>query len=524
MRGRAILIGFQDQTNLGLGYLASNLAKHGFESEIVDFREGPSAILDTVRSSDPLLVGFSLIFQYYLPQFAHLASYLRNNGVRCHFCSGGHYPSLRYEQMLKAVPELDSVVRCEGEATLVELMSRLAEGRDWHQIDGIAYLDGQTCIATPPAKLIQDLDDLPYPVRPRENPAILGKKICMLLASRGCVHDCAFCSIRQFYGQARGRKVRVRSAEKVAEEMRFLRDERGASVFLFQDDDFPLWGAFGRRWLDHFIKALRANDLIGRIIWKISCRADEVEPELFGRMREAGLYMVYLGLESGNRQGLQTLRKGLTVEDNLRAVEVLKQLGLFWCYGFMLFDPSSTFESVRENGAFLRKLTDDGSAAVTFCRMVPYAGTPIECNLALEGRLRGNPIDPDYDFIEPRMGEFFAALIAASEGWTHGPDALISQITWAWQEYWILRRLFPPMPGLEAYDRFLRRLTHDANDRLLGLIEGGLRAFEDGQRDIPISNGMSTTAGALAETLMLERNAFILTNQEAMIASLESVA
>jgi hypothetical protein len=58
------------------------------------------------------------------------------------------------------------------------------------------------------------------------------------------------------------------------------------------------------------------------------------------------------------------------------SVHTLKALGLMWEFGFMLFDPSSTFESIKENIGFLRQIVDDGSVAAVFCKMLPYDGTP----------------------------------------------------------------------------------------------------------------------------------------------------
>ena len=113
-----------------------------------------------------------------------------------------------------------------------------------------------------------------------------------------------------------------------------------------------------------------------KTIWKISCRAEYVEPELFSKLRDAGLFLVYMGIESGIEQGLKMLHKQMTVEQNLAAVQTLKEPGFDFSYGFMLFDPSSTFESVRENLNFLRQIVGDGSAAATFSRMLPYGGTP----------------------------------------------------------------------------------------------------------------------------------------------------
>jgi radical SAM superfamily enzyme YgiQ (UPF0313 family) len=516
-----ILIGFQEQGNLGIGYVASTLSEHGFPVRILDFRERRESILDAIRNTEPALVGFSLIFQYYVPKFRDLASYLRDNGVRCHFTSGGHYPSLRYEHVLRDVPELDSVVRFEGEITTVALMQCLVEGRNWHGVAGIAYREDDGYVATRPRPLTADLDELPFPARPLESAlAVLGKRASPIMASRGCCRDCSFCSIRQFYGQVPGKKVRVRNPAKVVEEMKALHEENGTSIFLFQDDDFPVWGAFGRRWVAHFTDSLRTEGLYGRVIWKISCRCDEVEPALFAHMRDAGLYVVYLGIESGNEAGLRALNKRLTVADSLRAVRVLQDVGLAFTYGFMLFDPSSTFQSVRENVTFLKQITAGGAAPVVFCRMLPYAGTPIEERLAKEGRLRGSVENPDYDFVDPRLDSYFAALNEVVADWIQGSDALVNQLNFAWQEYWVLRRLFPPVAGLQAYQCFLRSMTSRYNEFLLGRVEETSRAFENGAGSVLSAGEFQAARRRFSEELLEKRDSFILGNQEALMASL----
>ena len=95
-------------------------------------------------------------------------------------------------------------------------------------------------------------------------------------------------------------------------------------------------------------------------------------------MQAAGLYFVYMGLESGSEEGLGTLNKEITVAQNIRAVEILKEIGLPFEFGFMLFDPSTTFESVAGQSRLPPGIAGDGSAAAEFCRMLPYDGTPIK--------------------------------------------------------------------------------------------------------------------------------------------------
>jgi len=515
-----VLVGFQDQGNLGLGYLAAVLINCGYNVQIVDIKQTPDDVLRCIRKHQPVLVGFSLIFQYFLSRYANLASFLRSKGVSCHITIGGHYPSLRCEQLMNQIPELDSVVLFEGELTLLELVEHLFKGQDWFNIRGIAYHKNGRVIKNPLRPLISNLDQLPFPYRPFEDKKTLGKKIQPILASRGCARNCAFCSIREFYGRALGKLVRRRSPINVVREMKALHEEENISIFLFQDDDFPLAGKAARYWIYDFIKELERQNLIGNIIWKISCRVDEVETRLFSDMKDAGLYLVYLGIESGTEEGLKTLNKQVTIQDNLRAVALLKELDLMLSYGFMLFDPQSTFDNVRANIRFLRKIIGDGSAAVVFCKMLPYSGTPIENELSASGRLRGSVVQPDYDFLNPALDEFYDKLNSALTNWVTGPDSVSHHLNIAWHEVAVIKRLFPKMMGLDKYVEFLRTSTQRINERIFLAIDETAMVFES-EGIFPLSSvEMHKEACKLVETLLERRNLFIYHNQERMLAEL----
>lgn len=521
-----MLIGFQRHSNLGLGYLTSVLRQHGYQAEVFDFEADPKEILDAALRLNPVVIGFSLIFQSYIYQFGTLIRYLRDAGITCHFTMGGHFPSLSYQRALDAVPELDSVVRFEGEMTLLELVAYLTAGREWRTIQGIAYRDGESAIATEMRPLIHDLDLLPYPERTFRKNAILGRHATPMLASRGCARTCSFCSIHMFYRTAPGKVVRTRKPAEVVREMRSLLEEHGITIFLFQDDDFPLFGPVWRRWTREFVNELHKNGLPGRAVWKINCRADAVEPEIFQEMRAAGLYMVYMGLESGTEEGLKTLHKQITVEQNLRAVEILKEIGAIFEYGFMLLDPSSTFESVRANVQFLRTIVGDGSAAAGFGRMVPYDGTPIKDELERTGRLRGDVRRPDYDFLDPRLTDFYNELIHIVDvtGWTHGYRALSPQLNFAWDEVAILEQLFPDVPGLAAYKQRVREITRASNEVLLGMVEDTLAVFVEGARSKRSAEELREQSQNFAEKLTDTRSEFILQNQDFLVETLKREA
>jgi len=475
------LIGYQDQGNLGMGYLAAVLQERGHIVQMIEVRDGPEQIAERLAARQPVVVGFSLIFQAFLPQFRRLASSLRSAGVTSHFTIGGHFPSLCHDECLAQFPELDSVVRYEGEVTLVELVERLRKGKDWRDTPGIAYLrDGQV-VDTEPRPLVQDLDSLPFPYRPFDPEQIGGFPTLPLLASRGCARRCSFCSIHTFYRTAPGKVVRVRKPAKVIEEMLYLHRHHGVRVILFQDDDFPLWGPAGRRWADELVGRMYDAGLVNRVLWKISCRAEYVEYELFAKLRDAGLFLVYMGIESGTEEGLELLNKEMSVEQNIQAIDTLKQLGIQVSYGFMLFDPSSTFQSIRENLSFLRRMVGDGRAAATFSRMLPYGGTPIRDTLRKEGRLRGDLTHPDYDFLDLRLNEYHRLLLPSVRPWIY-KKGLSYELNYAWDELETVSRLAPGVQGVDEYRDALRTLTAESNGRLFLHVEESLDAFEQGDR------------------------------------------
>jgi len=515
------LIGFQNQGNLGLGYLAATVRQHGYSVRVFDFESDPATILEAALRERPLLIGFSLIFQFYIHRFASLIRLLRSNGVACHFTMGGHFPSLSFDKTIEVIPELDSVVRFEGELTLLDLADRISRGEEWRDVEGIAYRDDARVVCTPARPLLDDLDRLPYPDRDFRPMTELGHSIIPLVASRGCARTCSFCSIQTFYRTAPGKIVRTRKPKHVVEEMVGLHREHGATIFLFQDDDFPLFGPVWRRWAAEFASELHRSGLPKNTIWKMNCRADAVDRDLLLSLREAGLYFVYMGLESGNDEGLKTLHKEITVEQNRRAVEIVKSIALTYEYGFMLFDPSSTFASVRQNLRFLRDIVGDGSTAATFCRMLPYDGTAIKDDLERSGRLRGGVSDPDYDFLDPRLTELYNALTTYVDiqGWIHGYEGLSMYLKTAWHEIAVMERLFPPIAELAVYRQHLRRVTQESNEFLIGVVESLCAVFEEGTPLMCQPTDIEQARARFVDELLWLRDSFVSHNQEVLLAN-----
>jgi radical SAM superfamily enzyme YgiQ (UPF0313 family) len=257
-----------------------------------------------------------------------------------------------------------------------------------------------------------------------------------------------------------------------------LYNEHDVRIFLFQDDDFSLIGGKGKEWARDFLDCLQRHRLNDSILWKINCRADEVDPRIFAELKQAGLFLVYLGLESGNETGLRTLNKHITVEQNRRAVDTLKALSLSYEFGFMLFDPSSTMDLVLESIRFLRDICRDGSSPAPFCKMLPYAGTDIEEQLRQEGRLRGDVRHPDYDFLDKRLDAWFSYLSDVFHPWVFERDCLLAQLRWARYELDVLERFFPDLEGLPEHKARIKFLVGWYNEIFCRIVEDSAPFFK----------------------------------------------
>jgi anaerobic magnesium-protoporphyrin IX monomethyl ester cyclase len=470
-----VLIGYEDQENLGLRSIKAYLDSKNQISVILPFKPGREEwLLEAVRQLSPKLVGFSFIFQYTIDDFKKLIIYLRENGISCHFTSGGHFPSLEPEVIFEEIPELNSIVRFEGEITLSELVSNVSQPETWHRIEGLAYKNGSDVVINPPRQLIDDLDKLPFLYRDRFVEIADGVKAAFMLASRGCLYNCSFCSIRQFYSSAPGRLRRCRSAENVVEEMFQLYTKHNIRFFSFQDDDFANRSISQQDWLQTFLDQLDKRGLKNEIRWKISCRVDDLNPRSLEKMMEHGLIAVYLGVESGNNEGLKTLNKRITVDQNLYAINLLKEYNIAMSIGFMLFDPSSGMESIRQNIEFLRIIGNDGYFPVNFCKMLPYAGTPIEKQLKEEGRLVGTNLQPDYGFKDPLVNWYYFIVNRIFSRRNFKPDGLVSLLQAAEFEC-RLKISFNPGHGDLAFLRKLNELIGRTNAKAVHTLDNLLK-------------------------------------------------
>ncbi|MEN8230261.1 MAG: radical SAM protein, partial [Bacteroidota bacterium] len=437
-------------------------------------------ILKELLKLNPMVVGFSVIFENHLYDFQELIEYLRKNGIQSHFTAGGHFASLRPAELFEINPSLDSIVRFEGEHTILDLVNHLQSGEEWQEIFGISFRNNGVLKNNKLRALEPDLDNFPFPFRQEIKKYVFEKKYSTLIAGRGCVYNCAFCDIREFYRHPPGPVKRIRNPGMVVKEMEYLYKEHDCSVFLFQDDDFPVATKQYSGWIQEFCKSLRDRNLNGKIMWKINCRSDEIDHEIFDLMKQHGLFKVYLGIEDGTDAGLLQMNKRLKASDNIRGIQILKNLGISIDYGFMLFQPSSTYNSLNENLDFLEHICGDGYMPVSFLKMMPYLETRIEKELRKEGRLKGRPGFLDYDFYDRSIDDFYSFISECFNTWFNTHYGLTIYSKWAANYLSVFTYYDGSVPGIEHLSDSLRTQVSDANRFITETMKQLSALFESG--------------------------------------------
>lgn len=396
---RIALVGAEIEENLALRYIAAALEAAGHEVAVFDFHNEKQVpdLTRKITTGRFEILGLSMIFTARSWEFLGLAARCREAGFEGHITSGGHFAALHAARLIEDYPALDTVIHGEGEEPMVELTQHLDRPE---LVSGLTYRDSSgRPRSTGPRPNPDDLDSRPWPSRPEQLHRYLGKPIANLLSSRGCYASCAFCSIHAYHCLSGGKRFRQRNIEAVAEEMAALYHDRGVRIFNFQDDNFLV--PRKKKNLDRAnrLKAALANHGVGQIAIQAKARPDCIDEEVIELLKSMGLFRLFLGVETDAAVSLITLGRGMELEDNHRALEILRRQEIHTCFNLLMFEPDCTLETIRTNVDFMGR---QDYFPLNFCRVEVYGGTPIHDRLAEQGRLLGGYLAYTYRIAEPR--------------------------------------------------------------------------------------------------------------------------
>ncbi len=272
---------------------------------------------------------------------------------------GGVHATFMFNQVLSEAPWIDAIVRGEGEEIFLNFVRAVDEGR-WPEsrgeILGLAYQEGTEITATAAAPTIKDLDSLTpdwsllewekYIYIP------LGKRVAIPNMARGCPFTCSFCSQWKFW-----RDYRVRDPKAVVDEIETLVNEHEVGFFILADEEPTI----NRKKFIEFCEELIARGLPEKVQWGINTRVTDImrDVDYLPLYRKAGLVHVSLGTEAAAQMKLDLFNKETKVEENKRAIQLLREADIFTEAQFIVGLDNETEETLEETYRFAREWNPD---------------------------------------------------------------------------------------------------------------------------------------------------------------------
>ena len=354
---------------LGIGYLAAVLEKNGYDVNVIDCQALELTLKEVeneLHKRQPDVVGLTSTTLTYKSAL-EIIKVAKKALPNCLTVIGGSHVTFWDDKALQECPQLDIVVRKEGENTFLELLQKLEAGKSFSDVLGITYREGEKIVRTPDRPYIEDLDSLPFPafhLFPLNKFNKYGNIIFPVMTSRGCVYWCEFCTaVRMF-----GRKYRMRSPKKVVDEIEFLYKKYGEKQYTFYDDAFTVDQARTEEICDEILR----RGL--KIRWDCETRVDMVTKDLLQKMRAAGCIAVWYGVEAGSQKVRDAMGKGISTQQTLNTFKWTQEAGLIAVASVILGFPGETKETAWESVKLLEKINPD---EIGIYIATPYPGTPM---------------------------------------------------------------------------------------------------------------------------------------------------
>ncbi|MGD2079470.1 MAG: radical SAM protein [Chloroflexota bacterium] len=360
---------------LGQQYVAAALLEAGCDVQVIDaaarhFEHDTAWIVSRVQAFKPDMVGLGLFTRWVWHAY-QLVEALR--GEVPVMVAGGAHATVRPDETLAR--GFDIAVIGEAERTVVELVEWVEGQRPLSSVSGIRYRDSAGQIRCGrPGGLMADLDSLARPAHAQPlydsqwydrsgRAAVPGG----ILTSRGCPARCTFCA-----NYVTGRRFRYRSAEDVVDELNAYHERYGQCFFPCWDDALTA----NRRRLFHLCQVIE-EEIRFDFTWSAITRATMVTPELLAAMKRAGLAAVNFGVESGDDDILRAIKKGITTDHVVQALEWAKAAGLRTTCNFMLGFPQETPQALERTLRFMERIAPMVDNFSTMGVVVPFPGTPL---------------------------------------------------------------------------------------------------------------------------------------------------
>jgi anaerobic magnesium-protoporphyrin IX monomethyl ester cyclase len=353
---KTVMKHFGHMPNIQLLYVAAILEKLGVELQYYDMVGmglAPPDIEERLRRFDPDLIGLS-VFTSHFHNATSWARHLKSFLPRTKVILGGVHTSIYPLQTLQHNPDVDFVCVGEAEMVLPEFVRRWERQESFAGLRGLVWRDGERIEYAGPPDVCRDLDTVPFPARhlvPNHkyfNFISTLRNYTVFNTSRGCPFHCIFC-------EAQGSRWRARSAANVAAEFEECYEKHGVREVDIFDSSFTV----NKKRVLELCELLIGKGLHRKMIWDVRSRVDTIDEEMLDALKEAGCYRIFYGVESGNPEILQTLRKQVDLARVERIIKKTAEVGISPFGYFLIGSPGETPETARQTIDFAKRLPFD---------------------------------------------------------------------------------------------------------------------------------------------------------------------
>lgn len=310
---------------------------------------------------------------------------------------GGVHPTFCYEEIFAGSDAVDYIICGEGETTLRELLKVLESGGDPATVAGVAFRAGGEVVKTPKRCLMESIDDLPAAWDLLDWPdytyyVITDSRLGAISTSRGCAHDCIFCSQQKFWEKS----WRARDPKKVVDELEYLYLTYGVNVFLITDE-YPTRNR--ERW-ETLLDLLIERDLPIQLLMETRTPDIVRDEDIIWKYRKAGVVHISICIEATDQETLDFIRKELDVTEGKRALDIIHQHGIVTETSFVLGHPGETKSSIERTLKLAQYYNPDNAHFLALTPW-PYADMSEEVKpyIRVYDYAKYNLIDP---IIEPK--------------------------------------------------------------------------------------------------------------------------
>jgi radical SAM superfamily enzyme YgiQ (UPF0313 family) len=303
-----------------------------------------------------------------------MAMLIKNVNSNIKVIVGGHHPTFCPNETLEN-SNIDYVIRGEGEKPLLQLVKKIKAGNfDLSSVHSISYRKDATIVNNSNGEMINDLDLLPFPARDLVIDCDFSRyKSHYVSTARGCPYTCSFCSDRRLWH----RKVRRRSIASVMKEIKHLIDTYDIDFIDFVDGTFT----FDTSYLHTFCQNMIQEKI--KVKWRCTARYDNMNEEVLDLMKQANCAGLYFGLESGSERILKFINKRITVEDIVRASELVSKSGILSVTAIILGLPQEERNDMQSTLQLMKKIKTDIFDINCY---VPLPGTDLYDTMSDEDR------------------------------------------------------------------------------------------------------------------------------------------